>query len=191
MMRNAKKLLWGRRSEEGGSLVEMALVSALVYMPMLFGIFEVSYGLFAYNFVCNASRQATRYAVVRGLPSCIISTSFVDCGLGPSGSQNPTNTSGGSTTLQNYVRSLGSVGIDRSRVTVTANWLSSSISSAAGGTSTTTWVACPSGGDSAGNLQCNSPGDAVQVVVTYNFPLPFWNRQSIVVKSTSMMVINE
>lgn len=190
MMRLAKKLLWGRRSEEGGSLIEMALVSALVYMPMLFGIFEVSYGLFAYNYVCNASRQATRYASVRGLPSCIISTTFVDCGLGPSGSQNPTNTSG-STTLQNYVRSLGYGGIDRSRVTVTASWLASSISSGTGGVSTTTWVACPSGGDGAGNLQCNSPGDAVQVVVTYNFPLPFWNRQSITLKSTSMMVINE
>jgi hypothetical protein len=189
-MRLGKNLLWGRRSEEGSSLVEMALVSALVYMPMLFGIFEVSYGLFTYNFACNASRQAARYAAVRGLPSCLISPTFVDCDLGPSGSQNPSNTSG-STTLQNYVRNLGYGGIDKSRVTVTATWLASSITSGAGGTSKTTWIACPTAGDSAGNLQCNSPGDAVQVVVSYNFPLPFWNTQPIVLQSSSTMVINE
>lgn len=189
-MRFSKELLWGRQSEEGGSMVEMALVSALVYLPMLFGIFEISYGLFAYNFVCNASREASRYAAVRGNPSCLISPTFVDCGLGPSGSKNPASTSG-STTLQNYVRSLSYGGIDPSRVTVSATWLASSISSGTGGTSTTTWIACPSGGDSAGNLECNSPGDAVQVVVNYNFPLPFWNTGSISLSSSSMMIINE
>lgn len=191
-MRFAKKLLWGRRGEEGGSLVEMALVSALVYLPMLFGIFEVSFGLFAYNFVCNASRQASRYASVRGNPSCLIAPSFVDSCLGPSGSKNPDSVSG-STTLQNYVSNLGygGFGIDQSRLTVTATWLASSIGSGPGGTSKTTWVACPTGGDSAGNLQCNSPGDAVQVVVRYNFPLPFWSSGSINFQSSSMMVINE
>ena len=191
-MRFEKRLLWGRQSEEGGSMVEMALVSALVYLPMLFGIFEVSYGLFAYNFVCNASRQASRYASVRGNPSCIIAPTFVDSCLGPSGSKNPTSTSG-STTLQNYVKGLGygGVGIDESRVTVTASWLAASLSSGTGGATTTTWVACPTGGDSAGNTECNSPGDAVQGVVSYNFPLPFWTRGGITLHSSSMMVINE
>ena len=191
-MRLGKKLLWGPRSEEGSSLVEMALVSVLVYLPMLIGIFEVSYGLFAYNFVCNASRQAARYAVVRGSPSCIIAPAFVDCNLGPSGSTNSTPAStSGSTTLQNYVRNMSYGGIDPSNVTVTANWLASSISSGTGGAATTTWVTCPSGGDNGGNTQCNSPGDAVQVTVSYNFPLPFWKTGPIVVKSSSMMVINE
>ena len=185
----AKKLLRGWRKEEGSTLVELALVSALIYMPMLFGIFEVSHGLFAYSFVCNASKQATRYAAVRGLPSCLIAPTFVDCGLGPGGSKNPASTSG-TTTLQNYVRNMGSLGIDPNRVTVTANWLASSVTSV-GGVARTTWVACSSTGDSAGNLQCNSPGDAVQVTVTYDFPLPFWNTKSIVLKSTSQMVINE
>lgn len=188
-MKLAKRVLRGWRREDGASLVEMALVSSLIYMPMLFGIFEVSYGLFAYNFVCNAAKQATRYAVVRGQPSCLIAPAFVDCGLGPSGSSNPASTSG-TTTLQNYVRNLSYVGIDQSRVSVTANWLAASISSGTGGISTTTWVACGTG-DSAGNTQCNSVGDAVQVTVSYDFPLPFWKTQSLTFKSTSMMVINE
>ena len=189
-MRLLTKLLCKGQSEEGGSLVEMALVSALIYLPMLFGIFEVSYGLFTYNFVCNASRQVSRYAAVRGRPSCLISPTFVNCGLSANGSSNPTSTSG-NTTLQNYVRNLGYVGIDQSRVTVTASWLASSITSGTGGTSTTAWVACPTGGDAAGNTLCNTPGDAVKVTVTYNFPLPLWNTGPLVLTSTSQMVINE
>lgn len=173
-------------------MIEFALVSALVYLPMLFGIFEVSYALYAYNFVCNASRQAARYAVVRGSPSCLIAPSFVDCNLGPSGSTNSTPAStSGSTTLQNYVRNMSYGGIDPSKVTVSAAWFASSTSSGTGGTSTTTWVACPAGGDSAGNAQCNSPGDAVQVYVSYSFPLPFWKIKPIVLQSSSMMMINE
>ena len=41
--------------------MEMALVCAFIYLPMLFGIFQVSYGLERpHNYVCNVAHQATR-----------------------------------------------------------------------------------------------------------------------------------
>ena len=60
------------RCEEGATLVEMALVCAFIVIPMLFGIIEVSLALYSYNFVTDAAREATRYAVVRGPQTCVI-----------------------------------------------------------------------------------------------------------------------
>src|SRR6476659_7718911 len=82
------------RGEEGGSLVEMALVCAFVVIPMLFGIIEVSLALYSYNFVTDAAREATRYAIVRGPESCTIAPTFPDCNLSPAGSVNPTSALG-------------------------------------------------------------------------------------------------
>jgi TadE-like protein len=116
----------GRRREEGSSLVEMALVSAFIFLPMLFGIIEVSYGVYVYGYVCEASRLATRYASVRGAESCTIAPSFSDCNLGPGGSTNSSPGSG-STPLQNYVQNLGYTGIDTSKLTVTSTWYTENI----------------------------------------------------------------
>ena len=46
--------------------MEMALICAFVVIPTLFGIIEVSLALYSYNFVTDAAREATRYAIVRG-----------------------------------------------------------------------------------------------------------------------------
>jgi hypothetical protein len=177
----------GRRGEEGSVLVEMALVSAFVFLPMLFGIIQVSYGLYVYSYVCEVSRLATRYASVRGANSCTIAPAFTDCNLGPGGSTNSSPGSG-STPLQNYVQNLGYPGIDMSKLTVTSTWYAENITTpSGGGYSTVDWnTACTSG-------TCNAKGDAVQVVVTYPFPLniPFWRQSTINISSTSMMMINE
>ena len=185
------RLIQRGRRDEASSLVEMALVSALVFLPTIFGIIQFSFALYTYNFVNMAARQATRYAVVRGAPSCLISNTFPDCNLGPSGGSNPTTTSG-SAALQTYVQSLAYPGIDTSKLTVTATWLNKVVSTGTNGYSKTTWSGSCTTTDTY--LQaCNTPGDAVQVQVVYLFPLniPFWKSATLNLTATSQMVINE
>jgi Flp pilus assembly protein TadG len=54
-----------RNGEAGNALVEFAL-SMVVILTMLFGIIDVGRALFAYDWVSNAARLGTRFAVVRG-----------------------------------------------------------------------------------------------------------------------------
>lgn len=185
------RLLQRGQREEANSLVEMALVSALVFLPTLFAIIQFSLALYTYNFVNMAARQATRYAVVRGAPSCNISKNFPNCNLGPSGGSNPTTTSG-SAALQTYVQTLAYPGIDVTKLTVTATWLNKVVSTGTNGYSKTTWSGSCTTTDAY--LQpCNTPGDAVQVQVVYQFPLniPFWKSATLNLTGTSQMVINE
>jgi hypothetical protein len=173
----------GRR-EDGNTMVEMALVSAFVYLPMLFGVFQVSYGLYVYNYVCSAAHQATRYAAVRGVNSCTIQSNFVDCNLSPAGSTNPSPGSG--TPLQNYVQSFGFMGIDQSKITVTGTWYTRSNDNS-GGFSNASWTpACTTSG-------CNAIGNAVEVSVVYQFPLniPFWKNKTLPITGVSKMMISE
>jgi Flp pilus assembly protein TadG len=94
----------GRRDGEAGSaLVEFAVV-ALVLLTLLFGIVDMGRALFAYDFVGNAARLGTRYAMVRG-KNCVL----------------PDGTSCGATQsdIQTYLRS-NAPGIKTSALTVTA-----------------------------------------------------------------------
>jgi Flp pilus assembly protein TadG len=174
--------------EEGNTLVEMALVSCFIFLPMLIGIFEISLAVYGYNFVSVAARQATRYAAVRGAPSCVIASTFPDCNLGPAGGTNPT-TASGSAALQTYVRGLAYPGINQNNITVTATWWSANTSPGAT-YSTTAWDVQCTTTDLNGSA-CNSPRDAVKVMVSYNVPLPFWKTRYVTVSSTSQLIINE
>jgi Flp pilus assembly protein TadG len=184
------KLNWTRKGEEGGSLVEMALVSAFIFLPTIFAIIEVSFAVYTYNYVSQMARLATRYAVVRGSFSCAIQSNFSDCNLGPGGGSNPT-TADGSTALQNYVRGYVYPGINTSNVTVTATWWTADVTNpGTGAFSSTAWdLACTD--TTAG--ACNPPTSAVKVTVNYSYPLniPFWKQVTIPMRSTSEMVINE
>lgn len=162
----------GIQRQDGAALVETAL-SMAVYLAVLFGMITFCYVLYAYNFVSNAARLATRYAVVRGANSCVIAPSFPDCNLSTSGP------------LQTYVQNLGYPGINSSNVTVTATWQCPAISTTTG--LQTGWASCGTG------TTLNSQGHAVQVQVTYAFPLsiPFWSNGSLTVGSNSQMMINE
>jgi hypothetical protein len=171
----------------------MGLVSAFVYFPLLFGIIQFSYGLYAYNFVNMAARQATRYAAVRGIQSCQISSTFPNCNMGPDSTNNATPPSA----LQTYVRGFGYPGINPSNLTVTATWLAAHVTTPNGSAySTTAWdSACTAASplNPYNNQECNTPGNAVQVTVVYQFPLaiPFWKKLSLNLTGTSQMVINE
>ncbi len=162
----------GILSAEGASLVEMALSASILFV-MLFGIIEICMGLYAYNLVSEAARQATRFAAVRGVNSCTYATkAFPGCDLNPT---TPGNA------IQSYVQSLGFP--YSSQMSATATWWTA-VQDTNG---STTWpTQCTTG-------LCNVVGNAVKVQVTYSFPLPipFWGNANLNIKSTSEMMISE
>jgi Flp pilus assembly protein TadG len=94
------------RGEQGAALVEMALATVIL-LVMLFGIMEMSLGLYTYHFISEAAREATRYAIVRG-SSC--GGAFATaCPASPDD-------------IQTYVQNLGYPGIDPTAITVTTAW---------------------------------------------------------------------
>lgn len=177
-------------SEEGASLVEMALSATVVFM-MLFGVIEICLAFYTYNYVSDAAREATRYAIVRGAPACDISITFPNCDLKPASIGSTTDPT--QNPVLQYIESLGYPGLNPSYLSANVTWWSAHVTQGgANGFSTTDWnTQCTS--VDLGNQPCNTPGDAVQVVVTYAFPLniPFLGNQSINVTSTSKMVISE
>ncbi len=92
-------------------------------------------------------------------------TGMPDCGI--TGAQ-----------IQTYLRSIPYPGINASNLSASAAWLSASSAPP------TTWTACAN--------QCNAPGNAVQVTVTYAFSLniPYWKNATVNMSSTSQMVIS-
>ncbi len=177
----------GMLCEEGTTLVEMAFASAIL-LSSLFGVIAISLALYVYNYVSDAAREATRYAIVRGPDSCVIASTFPDCNLNPTkitSSTDPTKNP-----LLNYVYNMGYPGLDPSKLTATVNYYAASttaVGSGPTGYSQTSWstTACTV-------ATCNNRGNAVQVTVTYPFPLsiPFWRSTIVNISSTSQMVIS-
>jgi Flp pilus assembly protein TadG len=91
-------------SEEGGSLVEMAIASSLLFMT-LFGIIEFSFAFYSYNFAAEAAKEGARYASVRGVNSCTLTPHLSDCGITAA-------------QLQTVVQNMGFPGINATNVTV-------------------------------------------------------------------------
>src|SRR5215469_8508548 len=52
------------RKSDGATLVETAMVSAILF-ALLFGLIQIGYAFYTYNFVSDAAREAARYASVR------------------------------------------------------------------------------------------------------------------------------
>lgn len=156
------------RREEGASLVEMAIASSLLF-AMMFGVIQMSLALYAYHFVSDAAREASRWAMVRG-GSCISNVSQAYCSPTSSGSFGADNND-----IQAYVQSLGYP--FASNLTTSTKWLSGTPSAQV------TCGTTPSG--------CNTAGNQVQVTVTYSFPIaiPFWTATTINLQSASTMVI--
>lgn len=161
------------RNEDGANLVEMGL-SMIVFMPFFFAVIQFSYGLYVYNYVGEAAREATRWAAVRG-SKCYSNLGSSFC---------PSNGSS-ITDIQSYVRGEGFPGMNKSLVTVSTNWYTASSGTPSAG-NPRTWSLC-----SGGIPTCNKPGNQVQIAVSYPVPLPipFWKSLTLTVKSTSQMVI--
>ncbi|WP_109487796.1 TadE/TadG family type IV pilus assembly protein [Occallatibacter savannae] len=92
-----------KRSEEGATLVEFAISASILFM-VLFGMIEFSMGLYAYNFLAYATKDAARYAMVRG-SNCTV--------LNNCGAKN--------TEVQAFINNEGYPGISNS-ITTTTNF---------------------------------------------------------------------
>ena len=94
-----------KNGEAGSALVEFALASVVI-LTVLFGIIDMGRALYSYDWVSDAARRGTRYAMVRGTSSCPGTPQLTDCKAGPG-------------QITTYVES-NAFGINHSAVTVTS-----------------------------------------------------------------------
>jgi len=106
------------RRQTGASLVEYAFV-ALVFLSLIFGVSGFGHALFAYHYLNEVAKEATRYAAVRGL-NCTKDQDGGSCHASnsASGTAGPTTPSD----IQAYVASITPQSIDSSKVIATATW---------------------------------------------------------------------
>jgi len=163
----------GLLHDEGAALVEMA-ISCSILLAMVLGLAQISLAFYAYHFVADAAREATRFAMVRG-GNCITDVSQAFC------SPTDNNIAGADNgDIQAYVRNLGYP--YASGLTTSTTWYTI-------GGNPTTFTSCgtsPSG--------CNTAGSSMaQVTVSYAFPIaiPFWKTTSISISSTSAQVVQQ
>jgi TadE-like protein len=135
-----------KNGEAGSALVEFAVASVII-LTVLFGIIDMGRALFAYDWVSNAARIGTRYAMVRGT-SCSTLVGGCESGPGSCGySHNPPLNGACQSDVVAFLNSQA-IGIDTSELTVTAN--------------------CDVGASAFGPLPC-APGQGVIVKVDYHF----------------------
>jgi Flp pilus assembly protein TadG len=134
-------------SEEGSSLVEMAL-ACLILIPVLLGIIQLSFALYCYHYSADAAREASRFAVVRGANCAKYLKSSAYCSPTDGGSTGATEND-----IAQYVKGLGYP--YSSTASTSVKWCTKSGSS---------WSSCST-------TQNNSAGNQVRVTVTYNYPL--------------------
>ena len=155
------KLARAAKAEDGATLVEMALV-CVVMIAIFFGIFEFSLGFYTYNFISQAAREGTRYAIVRGSQSCQNTPNLSAC-----------NAKQGD--IQAYVQGLTYPGVDPTKLIVTATW-------------PTTGTACYPSVTPCNNPQNLVQ---VTVSYPFPLSIPFWKSTSINISSTSSMPISQ
>ena len=163
-MRAVIRFLHRIRREDGATILETAIASA-VFLAMLIGVMQMMLVLYTFNYVSDAAREGSRYAMVRGSTSCTNTPALSNC-----------NATGAN--IQTWVRGHAYPGIASSKLNLTTSWLKVSATTPA------TWSACTSG-------TCNAPGNQVKVVATYSYPLavPFVPKMTFNLSSTSKMVI--
>lgn len=165
-MRTVIRVFRCLRDEEGASIFETALAST-IFLAMLIGVFQMMLAVSTFNYVNDAAREATRYAIVRGSASCTNTPNLSNCDA---------------TTdqIKAYVQGISYPGVKSASLSITTTWLTAS------STYPTSWSACTTG-------TCNVPGNLVKVVATYpfSFSVPFVPKATINLTSTSQMVISQ
>jgi len=96
-----------RQNKEGGSVIVEFALATLTILLVLFLIVDLGRALYAYDWVSDAARQGTRFAMVRGV--------LCDPLLGPVCSNAPYGAQAADVTT--YVNSLA-IGVDPGQVTV-------------------------------------------------------------------------
>jgi Flp pilus assembly protein TadG len=89
------------KSERGSELVEFAFAITILF-ALMFGIIGFAQEAYAYHFVSNVAREATRYASVRG-STCTLLT---DCPITD-------------LEIESYVKNLAPMGINAGQLVVT------------------------------------------------------------------------
>lgn len=143
-------------ADDAATMVEMAIAASVLF-SLMFGVIFMGWALYAYDFVRDASAAGARYASVRGA----LCSGFGDC-------PDATNAQ-----IQTYVRSIAYPGLSSSNITVNTEWYSVTQT----GGSATTITDCdssPTTIHSGTTVQCDNPGNEVQVKVQYAFPLTLW-----------------
>jgi Flp pilus assembly protein TadG len=181
MMRNSRDA----SGEQGSTLVEFAMAFTILLTIML-GIMDFSRAMYAYHFLSNAAREATRYASVRGSSFATACTNPLPVAY---------NCKAATTDITAYVQSIVAPGVYESGGTANSSCGSPSVGQL---NVCTTWSGtAPSGAAGACNTANgnNSPGCLVQVKVLYNygFTLPFVSKNvsNITMTSTSETVIQQ
>jgi len=157
---------WATRGEEGGSLVEMA-ISCLILIPILFGIIQLSIGLYCYHYAADAAREASRFAIVRGANCMTNLKSKAYC--------SPTDANGSGATPNDIGQYVKGLGYPYSGSAIT----------------TVQWCKSPAPWTNCSTTRDNSVGNQVQVKVTYSYPLviPYIKANTLLIGSTSSMTI--
>ena len=149
-------------ADSGGVLVEFA-ISASALLLLEIALFHLCICIYSYCFVSEAAREATRYAMVRGLT---LNTDCTTPGFANCIAQN--------NDIQAYLRNLSLPGIVPDNLTTQTTWITS-----AGATCGT-------------DDSCKAPGNFVKINVYYSYPYlqPFSSRsQTLTMSSQSQVVI--
>lgn len=89
--------------QDGTELVEMALTLSIL-LAFVIGIMQLCLAMYYYNYVSEAAREATRFAIVRG-PGCNVALAGCPVAEGD---------------IATYVKNHAFPGIDTSKLTVTS-----------------------------------------------------------------------
>jgi Flp pilus assembly protein TadG len=168
-----RRLIRLAREERGSELVEFAVTASLL-VAVLFGAIEFGLAVYADHFVSSAAQEGARYAIVRGADwSSSCSTSA------PPSFTLSYHCKASNGDVQNYVKSLASLGINSANVSATTTWpgTTPSCASSCSACSTT-----------------NSSGCMVKVQVTYSFTFllsRFFPQSTLNLTSTAEQVIQE
>lgn len=162
-------------NEEGSELVETA-ISMTVMLMLIFGVIETCWGVYGLHYVANVAHEAARYAIVRGGSWGTNCDPSGSAGSGYGSSMCTASTKD----VGNYVANRNFPGLNITASDVCVEYFSSVPSSAS--------TSCTA---STGSALSNSPGDIVQVTVTYpfTFTVPFLPTYTWNLASTSQMVI--
>ena len=163
---------WRELDEDGSALVEMA-ISCLLLIPILFGLIQLTFALYCYHYSADAAREASRFAAVRGANCAKFLKVSAYC--------SPTDGDALGATANDVAQFVKQLGYPYSASATTAvKWCTKS------GTNSASWTSCST-------TRSNSPGNQVQVTVTYNYPLviPFLqtNKFDLNMGSVSSMTI--
>src|SRR5580693_2497408 len=107
-----RKLLRLAREERGSTLVEFAM-TALVLVGLVAGITQWVIGMYAYHFTTFAAEQGARFASMRGYTWSKNTATNCSTSTPPSFTM-PYECTASSSDIQNYVKSLATMGINLS-----------------------------------------------------------------------------